>query len=63
VIGDVSGGANGSRAAAVWQRGGAAVLAPEDPTDGCDAHGGDPQSGRGDDGAGGGAENPVTPDP
>jgi hypothetical protein len=38
-------------------------LAPEDPTDGSSAHGGDPQSGCSDDGTGGGAEKPVVPDP
>jgi hypothetical protein len=50
VIGGDSGDANGSKT--VWctqWRGG--------------AHGGDPQSGCGDDGAGAGAEKPVMPDP
>jgi hypothetical protein len=62
VIGDDSGGANGSKA--VWcARRRRSRLAPEDPTDGSDAYSGDPQSRRGDDGAGGGAEKPVTPDP
>jgi hypothetical protein len=70
VIDNDSGGANGSRVVwCAWRRsaarwcGGAAALVPEDPTDGGGAHGGDPQSGCGDDGADGGAEKPVTPDP
>jgi hypothetical protein len=61
VIGDDSGGANGSKA--VWCARRRSRLAPEDPTDGSDTYSGDPQSRCGDDGAGGGAEKPVTPDP
>ena len=43
--------------------GGAAALAPNDPTDGGGAHDDDPQSGCGDGSADGGAKKPVTPDP
>ena len=45
------------------QRGGAATLAPVDPADGGGTHNDDPQPSCGDDGAGAGAEKPVTPDP
>ena len=45
------------------QRGGAATLARGDPADGGGAHDDDLQPSCGDDGAGGGAEKPVTPDP
>jgi hypothetical protein len=62
VIGDDSGDANGSKTAwCAQRRDGAAArwLSAVRSTDGGGAHGGDPQSGCGDDGA----EKPVTPDP